>query len=504
MSRRAWIGVVVLFVAVLAVHLWSLERFPAPFVDEAWLTSRAWAFIQTQRPFGALDPDVFTQFEGYWVVFPWLPTFAQSLVLRLSPVPVLFLARLVSLFFGLMLLIAVYAIASRLGGLWLGVLSVVLVSMSASFLYSAHLARHDIWAAALGFVAVALFLHNRSSRWWVGLLSGLCVGLAFEVHPYSVIYGPAIVALYFLRWRWKVFRRLDFWSFVAGVSAGLVFYVAIHILPYPETYFALNRLAFGSLHTPPLLTFDLRIIAQSVVGVGRMLAAVYQLLIPLVLWAIVALVRRRSETGKTLLVLNAVQILVGILMFRVSFYYHAILLTPAIDLMVAVLVLDVIRQPWRGSIFDYLRRALVLGCCIGFILLNLSPLRVNQKQAFQATQERVNQSIQPGDAIMAPHVFWFDLHDHAYYPWEELVYYLQYVRGSTLEGGLRAFQPDVLIIDQGWDSFITDDPGDSSLAQHLQLSQTEMEAFISRRARLVDEFDSCCYGTIRVYRVVWE
>jgi hypothetical protein len=227
-------------------------------------------------------------------------------------------------------------------------------------------------------------------------------------------------------------------------------------------------------------------------------------LIPLVLWAIVALARRRSETDKTLLVLNAALILVGILMFRVSFYYHAVLLTPAIDLMVAVLVLDVIRQPWRGSILDYLSRALILGCCIGSILLNLSPLRVDQKQAFQATQERVDLSIQPGDTIMAPHVFWFDLHDHDYYPWEELVYYLRYMPDSTLENGLQAFQPDVLVIDQGWESFITDRPSDSPLARHLQLSQAEMDDFLDRRARLVDEFDSCCYGTIRVYRVVWE
>ena len=75
---------------------------------------------------------------------------------------------------------------------------------------------------------------------------------------------------------------------------------------------------------------------------------------------------------------------------------------------------------------------------------------------------------------------------------------------STLENGLQAFQPDVLVIDQGWESFITDRPSDSPLARHLQLSQAEMDDFLDRRARLVDEFDSCCYGTIRVYRVVWE
>ena len=229
-NPRTWL--IVLFVAIAGLHTWSLMRFPTPFVDEAWLASRAWGFMQTGRAFGPLDAGVFDRFEGYWTFFPWLSTVIQSLALRFSPAPSLLAVRVVSLLFGGVLLGAVYSIANSLGGRKYGLLSVGLVSLSWPFFYSAHLARTDVIAAALGFMGIAFYFSNRSSRWWMGLLSGLCVALAFEVHPHSAIYGPVLVGLYFLHWRWSMFRQAHFWGFVVGVVIGLAFYAGLHILPY--------------------------------------------------------------------------------------------------------------------------------------------------------------------------------------------------------------------------------------------------------------------------------
>ena len=52
------------FAAVLILHLLTRMRYPAPFVDEAWLLSRAWTFIQTGHQFGGLDSGVGEQFAG--------------------------------------------------------------------------------------------------------------------------------------------------------------------------------------------------------------------------------------------------------------------------------------------------------------------------------------------------------------------------------------------------------------------------------------------------------
>jgi 4-amino-4-deoxy-L-arabinose transferase-like glycosyltransferase len=505
MGKKGRLGTVVLIVAIIALHSWSLMRYPAPYVDEGWLASRAWAFIHTGRPFGPLDADVFERFEGYWVVFPWLPTMIQSLALRLSGTPALFPLRMMSLGFGLLLLAVIYAIANRLGGRRLALLSVSLVSLSVPFLYSAHLARCDILVAVLGFGSIALFLNDRLSRWWAGLLSGLCVGLAFEIHPQGAIYGPALVALYFLRWRWAMFRKLYFWCFFAGVVTGLVFYVAIHVLRYPQTYVALNRLTFGPTHVPPLLTLDSSVVVQAIGDMGKLLIVLYTGLIPLIAWASIALVRRRSQADKTLLVLNAVLVAELILLARIKILGYMILVTPAIDMLIAAFLLRLLQRPWRGSFGDYVRHGLGWGLCVGAILWNLSPLRIDFEQVQEAVQRRVNQAIGPDDSIMASQLYWFDLHDHVYYSWEELVYYRRYAPGSSLEEALTEFRPDILIIDIYLDVVLDNpDRAGNIYLENFRLPRAEMEAFLDCHADLVTAFDGGYYGQIRVYRINWE
>lgn len=478
-------------------------RYPAPFVDEAWFASRAWAFIHTGRAFGPLDAGVIDRFEGYWTFLPWLPTFFQSIGLCLAGAPTLLAVRGVSLAFGLLLAAAVYVIGRRLGGWKLGLLSAFLVATSRPFLYSAHLARPDVMAAALGYVAIALHLVDRNSRWWIGLLSGLCVGAAFEVHAHSAIYGPALLALHVLRWRSTVFRQPHFWGFVAGTLGGLAFYLALHVLPYPQTYLALTRLAFGPTHTPPLLTFDPLVIGRALTDIWLPLVAVYLLLIPLVLWAAAVLTRERSTTGRTLVVLSAVLVAACSLFVRNKAYYYLILITPAIDMMAAALVLDVSQQPWTRRFGDYARRAIVWGLLLGSLALNVTLVQENMVADYEAAQEQLNAIIQAGEAIMGPQTYWFGLYDHRYYSWEELVYYRRYAPGSTVEDALREFRPDVLIIDSGWNAFITERPGDSLYLEHLWLPRAEMDAFLSRHAELAGSFDNAYYGHFRIYRISW-
>ncbi|MBN1810221.1 MAG: glycosyltransferase family 39 protein [Anaerolineae bacterium] len=499
-DKRAWL--VVLFVAIAGLHVWSLMRFPTPFVDEAWLASRAWGFMQTGRAFGTLDVGVFDRFEGYWTFFPWLSTVIHALALRFSPAPSLLAVRAVSLLFGVVLLGAVYSIANSLGGWKYGLLSVGLVSLSWPFFYSAHLARTDVIAAALGFMGIAFYLCDRSSRWWMGLLSGLCVALAFEIHPHSAIYGPALVGLYFLHWRWSMFRQIHFWSFVVGVTIGLAFYVGLHILPYPQTYLALNQFIFGPTHVPPLLTLDLHELGLAFYYSGLLLIVTYYFILPLVVWAIVVLARRCSEADKVLLVLVGALILAMTLLVRNKPLYYAILFSPAIDLLVAAFLLWLFEQKWQGRVRDYVTRVLALGLCIGTLGMNLSMLAGNPQEVYTFMKERVVAAVRPGDSILGFQLFWFDLYDHVYYPEEALIYYQRYAPGSTVEDAMREFRPDVfVVVGQG---LASDEPGDTPYSKHLWLSRPELEAFLSQYAYLIDDFDSGGGGRVRVYRIIWE
>ncbi len=500
---RHRLTVAIPFVVVAAVHLFTLMRFPPVFVDEGWQASRAWALLHTGRAFGSLDPGVLKQFECYWAFYPWLPSALQALSLRTADSPSLFPMRLLSLFFGLLLLGAIYAIGRHLYGRNTALLAVLLVAVSWPFSNSAHIARVDVMAAAFGFTAVALYLHSRPPRWWMNLLSGLCVGLAFEIHPHAALYGVTIVALYFLHRRWTALREATFWGFVAGAGAGLVCYAVFHILPSPQTYWKTGGLIFGPGYTPPILQPN--VIASSIVDMGRLLFSLYPLLMPLIVWATLVLVKERSREAMTLIVLSGVLLGAAVLLMRSKMLYSAILFTPTIDLMVAALIAAVGRQPWRGLPLDYIRRTLVWGIALGSVAVNLFLLlRYDFWEAYRDVERRVMGIVQQGDSVMAPQTYWFGLYDHEYYSWQELVWYRRYDPSMSPNDVLQRLRPDVLILDGSWDYFISDEPGDDMRYASLWIPRSEMETFLDTHASLIAEFDSGYWGLVRAYRITWE
>lgn len=501
-TKSRWITLS-MFVGIAAFHLWSLMRGPAPFVDEAWIASRAWTLIQTGEVFGPLDRGVLDRFEGHRIVPPWAPTLVQSLGLRLAGEPSLPAARLVSLAFGMVLLMAVYAIAARLVGVGAGRLSVLLTSLSWPFLYSAHLARPDVYSAALGLTAIALHLGCRPPRMAWGALSGLSLGVGFVMHPNAAIYAPAVAALFFLEHRWSMFRRPPFWAFAAGASVGPIFHAVRHVLPHPEIYSVLGQLGLGEGYAPPVATLDPRQLARAFSATGGRLVLFYQALLPLVVGALGVMVVRRSETDKSLLVLAAVPVLSFTLLIKSRALYYGIYFTPTIDVAVAALIAGFFRQPWRGSLRDYVGRVFVGSACLGYAAINLLPLQHSQWEAYRRVQDRIVSVIHPGESIMSVQTYWLGLYDHPYYSWEQLIYYQRYALGSTLEVAFREFRPDVFIVDKHLDFFISDPP-DGSPPPYLWLPRSRLEAFLDRQAALIGEFDDEAYGPVWVYRIDWQ
>src|SRR3954447_10537537 len=148
-ARRGLAVLAGLLVAVLLFHAYTLLRFPSAFVDEGWNAARSWALLHTGRPFGTLDSGVFENYPGYWTYFPLLASAIHAVSLAVLG-PSLLAMRLVSFVFGAALLIVVYITGARLGGTRTGLLSVLLLSISIPFLFTSHIARHDIIVAALG------------------------------------------------------------------------------------------------------------------------------------------------------------------------------------------------------------------------------------------------------------------------------------------------------------------------------------------------------------------
>src|SRR5204862_4173842 len=88
------------------------------------------------------------------------------------------------------------------------------------------------------------------------LLAGLIVALTTDIHLNGVIYIPVLGLLFLYDYKWAFLRSKRFWSFALGVSIGVFYFVAMHILPYPQTFFSLFSIGNGTGRTPPLSSLD--------------------------------------------------------------------------------------------------------------------------------------------------------------------------------------------------------------------------------------------------------
>ena len=71
-NGRSWLWIAALLCGLTGLHLWSLLRFPQPFVDEGWYASRAWGLLHSGWAYGSVDEGGFENFPHYERFFFWL------------------------------------------------------------------------------------------------------------------------------------------------------------------------------------------------------------------------------------------------------------------------------------------------------------------------------------------------------------------------------------------------------------------------------------------------
>ncbi len=484
--------------SMILVHAWSLMRYPAPHADEAWLTSRAWAFAHTGRAFGALDSGVFDAYEHHWIANQWLVTALHSLALRLTGAPALLPLRIFSLLLGLGLLAVTWFLGRQVGGLRVGAASLLLLGSSLAFFYSAHLVRYDILAALLGYGALAAAWAGRQGRFRSGLAAGLLVGLAVETHPNSLIFVPAIGALYLLRWGVHSWRKAALWGFGLGLLAGLVYYLALHYFPDPETYRLITSTAFGETQQPPLLSGSLSVMLEGLGGVFNLLLVSAGPMVILAVAAAPVVIASRQPEARALLVLNGVMILTAALIIPNKTAHYAIYLAPAFLLLIAVFLVDFLGRPWRSRIWDYAARVVVWGSVAGALALSAASIASNPYRQYQQAQAEVNAQVRPGDTLIGPQVYWLGLTGHRYLSWELLFLYPRLNPGASLADAFRHFDVDVLVIDPSLRALIGDEVDPDSRWYHYHLPEKELMAFLDRQADLVLDSDA---DGLQVYRI---
>jgi len=499
---RHWLVLAGVLVVVGAFNLSYLMRTPAAFVDEGWNANRAWGLLQTGRAFGTLDSGVFERYDGYWTVFPWIGTAIHSAFLALFG-PELIAVRLASLVFGLLLLVSVYTIGRCLYGARAGLLAVLLLSVSTAYLYSSHLGRHDIMVAAAGFGAIALFVTDGSRDFSArSMLSGLAAGLAVDIHPNAVLFIPAILALYIASYGLGTLRVKQFWGFAVGLGiAGLAF-LALHIIPYPQSYFALLGLGQGSTRAPALLSLDPGFWVASLAATLNLLGWLW---VPLIAVAYAVLLKRGSVADKRTLVLFTMLIVAYLVVIRSHRIFYAIILVPAAALLLAAFVDKLLSDGWRGSLPRYVRFVGVVGLLASSAVISLVQATFyDMRGDYNATLRDIRSAVPSGSTILGPQTYWFAMTGERYLSWEQIIYYRRATPGSSVEEALTALRPDYMIIDRFMEGAIIDT---TTRAQadipFLNIPAHELESFLSARGRLVSSIETEEFGNVRTYELDW-
>jgi 4-amino-4-deoxy-L-arabinose transferase-like glycosyltransferase len=497
---------------LMVLHAVSLRFYPPVFVDEAIMISRAWAWLQTGVNFGPLEAGVFDKrFEGFWTFHPLIPTWFHALFVQMFGLD-LSILRFASLLCGAGLLAAVFSVSYQLSASSrCASIAVLLVIVSFAFILSAHHIRYDIIVAALAFSAIAIHLAaSKRKSVLLSILSGLLLGMAFEVHVNAAIYGPVIVALFFADEGWRFYRQRVFWGFVGGVGIMLAWYLWAHVVRYPEAYFGIGR-AMAGTHYPPLLIGNPLALIMAIAEMGRYLLILTQFRIAVTLVAGFMLWQRRLARKE--LLMFVVGFLSFGLMVKNKMDYYLILIAPFADIVLAEWIEQFLFQKKTLPYLWKLGRALVTSLLIASLLFSLAVFLITflfpPLNEIKRVAQHIERVIPTGGSVMGSQLYWFDLHEYRYISWQQIIAYQKTYAASTFDDAMMALRPDVLLIDNHLREFILADEvvaPKSGLARYFwerRLRKDDLDAFLKLRGTLRDRVKTAGSGAVDIYTINW-
>ncbi len=260
-TNRALVVYLALYAVFGAVTVPFYPTYSYPAGDEGTYYSSAlhpWTLI----------PAMFEGYRPMQVMSPY------NLRIFLTPFSLVFLlfgftvtgARLIVLFYGLVLLVAAYLVTKRLTTPGYALAAVLLLSLSPPFLYFTHGVRPEGLLATLIMVCLWLIVRHdervpRRTYSWVGFLSACCL----MVHYNGVFLYPLFfVALVLYDWR-HVNRRKLCWFILGGAMFAAIFLV-VNVLPAWETVREFGVLPVTFLSDNRVRVFDLDRLPRHVAG----------------------------------------------------------------------------------------------------------------------------------------------------------------------------------------------------------------------------------------------
>jgi hypothetical protein len=476
-------------------------RYPVPFVDEAWLTSRAWAYMHTGHQLGQLDMGVANLFPSGWIVNQWLITFLQSLALRLAGSPSLLAMRIVSLAWGFLLLVACYFFFKHLIGKPAALISTLLLAGTTAFFYSAHSARYDIMAAALAYLGCLLVFTGKPERFWQGLLAGFLLCMAVETHLNSLIFILTVLIMLVMEYRLRLVKLPLFWGFVAGGVLGVLYYLVLHVFPNPNTFFTLNNLIMQSGYAPAFTMIDLSYWVKTLQDMGNLIFAACTTAVILLPFGLCRIYTKPDKLPRKLAAFLLILLALFLVVVRKKTYFYAILLTPAMCGVIGYFICSVFTSPIKNRLVWVFSRVFIIASVVGMLALTGYQLQYNGFDYYRAAQAKIDPYIQPTDRIMGSQNWWMGQPDHTYFSWELIYSYPQVEPTATLADTMAALKPDLFITDRLM--LLVLESKDPAQPDGL-ISKQELLDYLHQHGTLIASLDSPYYGPFEIYRLQWK
>lgn len=494
----------VCIILVMLVHLLTLARHPPTFIDEPWYANAAWNWMQTGTNFASMDHGTPYQVgSGWWPYLGNLPWVASFAAFGLG----LFQARLVSWLFGLLLIVLTAWVGRRSFGMLSGALAALLLALSAPFTQASHYIRPDIMLAVAVMAAFGV-AHKAltEDRWWPHLLAGGLLGFGLDIHQNAALFGLGLIAMYAARYGRRIFRQRGTWLCAAGGLAGIIYYLAAHILPNPTAYSALMGFVATTTDRPPIFTLDPVLWIKALVHeIGRYHFFENTLDFVLIGASFAFLAVRRERSDRLLLAFLAASFAGFVLIAGNKNDIYAVLFYPFFLLMVAETLVSLLRA---GSGLEPRRvfvGALVLLVLAGSGIRFARPLVQNRDYDYYAVTDRIRAVAPAGSRIMGTPFWWLGLADYDYRSSLSLTYYHHFA-GYTLDEGLQALKPDIVIIDpllRGMRVNQEEFPQEHGF-QIYNLPNAAFERFLAERGTKVKEFSDPWHGRFEIYAIRWD
>lgn len=485
-------------VLVLAIHLIFLTRYPAVFIDESWNSNAVWTWLQTGTLFDSIHAGTLDQFGHEWLRRPYLGSIPWLISFGTFGLG-LFQARLVSWFFGLILLLATIEVGRRLYSLTTGLLAAFCLSLTAPFLSGSHYARQDIILAVFLMASFGLAWEAlEKEKWWLHFLSGLVLALSIDVHENGALFIPALAALYLLTYKTTLLTKTGTWFVALGGLTGIVYFVAAHILPDPAAYFTLSSFRFSAVahdYRMPISTLNIWTLLKSVDGqIGIYHFYTNGLDFAIIGAGLVFIAYRRRRSDFFLLTLIVVSFLSFVLFQGSKPWYYAIHLYPFFMLAVAATLVALLQ---KKSVEP--GQTIFVGMLLVLFLFNglahtVKPAIQNRDYNFYALADQVKADIEPGDRVLGSPMWWLGLNNYEYRSFENLNYYRFFNKYSFTEA-LAEIHPDIIIVEPIYRGEFEMEGVDQEFNAFLEAHGTKLQDFTAQ----TDLED----GQIEVYRIEW-